>query len=267
MVLCSTFRYNIEHIAGIHNGVADTLSRDNTQQFFLLHPQADRLPNRRTPTDTISINSELDLRKIQSAVQHYYQQGLAASTQRSYQFGQRRYLTFCSEIQKSPLPTSEDTLLMFVSYLAQQGLSHTSIKVYLSAVHNLHVQGGLHEEFAKQLSPRLELVLKGIKLEKAKTAPPPTRLPITVNIMGKIKAVLLQHPTEYNNILLWAACCLAFFGFLRCGEFTVPAQSEYYPGAHLSIGDIAVDSKSNPTTVQVTIKQLKTDPFRQGVQL
>ena len=36
---------NIEHIAGIHNGVADTLSRDNTQQFFLLHPQADRLPN------------------------------------------------------------------------------------------------------------------------------------------------------------------------------------------------------------------------------
>lgn len=36
---------NIEHIAGTHNGVADTLSRDNTQQFFLLHPQADRLPN------------------------------------------------------------------------------------------------------------------------------------------------------------------------------------------------------------------------------
>ena len=35
---------NIEHIAGVHNGVADTLSRDNIQQFFLLHPQADLLP-------------------------------------------------------------------------------------------------------------------------------------------------------------------------------------------------------------------------------
>ena len=58
-----------------------------------------------------------------------------------------------------------------------------SIKIYLSAVRNLHVQGGLHAEFAKQLSPRLELVLKGIKHEKARTAPPPTRLPITVDII------------------------------------------------------------------------------------
>lgn len=156
---------------------------------------------------------------------------------------------------------------MFVSHLAEQGLTHSSIKVYLSAVRNLHVHAGLHEIFSKQLSPRLELVLKGIKRENAKTRSPPTRLPITIDIMGKIKEVLLQHPAEYNNILLWAACCLAFFGFLRCGEFTLPSQTEYDPGAHLSIGDIAVDSTSSPTTIQVTIKQSKTDPFRQGVQL
>ena len=35
---------NIEHVPGIHNGVADTLSRNDTQQFFLLNPQADLLP-------------------------------------------------------------------------------------------------------------------------------------------------------------------------------------------------------------------------------
>ena len=39
----------------------------------------------------------------------------------------------------------EDTLLMFVSYLARQGLSQASIKVYLSAVRNLHVSAGLHK--------------------------------------------------------------------------------------------------------------------------
>lgn len=81
----------------------------------------------------------------------------------SYQTGQHRYLTFCSNIKKSLLPTTEDTLLLFVSHLAQQGPSHASIKVYLSAICNLHVSSGLHEEFAKQLTPRLELVLKGIK--------------------------------------------------------------------------------------------------------
>ena len=58
---------------------------------------------------------------------------------------------------------------MFVSYLAQQGLSQASIKVYLSAVRKLHA--GLHEEFSKQLIPRLELILKGIEKEKAKSAP------------------------------------------------------------------------------------------------
>ena len=72
---------------------------------------------------------------------------------------------------------------------------------------------------------------------------------------------------KYDNILLWAACSLAFFGFLRCGEFTVPSQAEYDQGPDLSLGDVAVDSKTAPTTIQITIKQSKTDPFRQGVQL
>ena len=44
---------NIEHIAGIHNGVAGTLSRGYIQQFFLLHPQADHLP--RTPTASTAL--------------------------------------------------------------------------------------------------------------------------------------------------------------------------------------------------------------------
>ena len=138
--------------------------------------------------------------------------------------------------------------------------------MYLSAVHNLHVSAGLHEEFSKQLTPRLELVLKGIKKEKAKSTPP-SRLPITVEIMGSIKAVLARNPTDYDNTLLWAACCLAFFGFLRCGEFTVPSQEAYDSDTHLSLADIALDDKNNPTVIQVTIKQSKTDPFRQGVDL
>ena len=75
--------------------------------------------------------------------------------------------------------------------------------------------------------------------------------------MSKIKAVLLKGPRKHNNILLWAACCLAFFGFLKCGEFTIPNQTEYDQGAHLSYGDIhvAIDSRSNPTMVIVKIKQ------------
>lgn len=56
---------------------------------------------------------------------------------------------------------------MSVSHLAREGLTHQSIKVYLSAVCNLHVSAGLHQVFAQSLTPRLEMVLKGIKKEKA----------------------------------------------------------------------------------------------------
>ena len=153
---------------------------------------------------------------------------------------------------------------MFVGHLAQQGLSYASIKVYMSAVRNLHVSEGLHEEFAKHLTPRLELVLKGIKKE---SAPRRLRLPITLDVMEKIKRVLLQRPKDPENVMMWAACCTAFFGFLRCGEFTIPSLATYDPEVHLFLADVAVDDKLAPTVVQITIKQSKTDPFRQGVQL
>ena len=131
----------------------------------------------------------------------------------------------------------------------------------------MHVSAGLHEEFTKQMTPKMELILRGIKKESAKSHPQRPRLPITTEIMVAIKKVLLRDPSRYSNILLWAACGLAFFGFLRCGEFTVPSQSDYDQDTHLSIDDIALDSTSSPTLIQITIKQSKTDPFRKGVNL
>ena len=66
---------------------------------------------------------------------------------------------------------------------------------------------------------------------------------------------------------MWAACCLAFFGFLRCSEFTVPSQVGYNPAIHLSFSDIAVDDYNNPSTVVVSIKQSKTDPLGKGTTI
>lgn len=137
---------------------------------------------------------------------------------------------------------------MFVSHLAQDGLAYQTIKVYLSAVHNFHITAGLHKEFVQQLTPRLEMVLRGIKKDKAGTATQ-SRLPITIEIMAKLKDSFSRNPTDYNNIMMWAACSLAFFGFLWCSEFTVPSQQEYTPTDHLSLQDISVDSRKFPTLI------------------
>ena len=67
--------------------------------------------------------------------------------------------------------------------------------------------------------------------------------------------------------MLWAACCLGFFGFLRSGELTAPEDGKFDPSQHLSYADIAIDDNLNPRRLSVTIKQSKTDPFRQGVTI
>ena len=64
--------------------------------------------------------------------------------------------------------------------------------------------------------------------------------------------------------MLWAVVSLCFFGFLRSG---VPSDSSYDPGQHLSFGDIAVDNQANPSYLQVSLKQSKTDPFRNRVKI
>ena len=126
---------------------------------------------------------------------------------------------------------------------------------------------GLHDHFSLQLMPRLQQVLHGIKKCQAVSHPARIRLPITLKIMGKIKEVLLREPQSFTNIMLWAACCIAFFGFMRVREFTIPGPRDYDASIHLSFSDITVDSRGNPRLLQVTIKHSKTDPFRRGVNI
>ena len=79
--------------------------------------------------------------------------------------------------------------------------------------------------------------------------------------------MLSGKPQSYTNTMTWAACCLAFFGFLRVSEFTVPTQDRYDQSCHLSLGDISLDNRDNPRLLRVHIKQSKTDPFRRGVEI
>jgi len=131
----------------------------------------------------------------------------------------------------------------------------------------MHISSGHYKLFETQITPKIELVLKGIKKSQASTKPPRARLPITSAIMAQIKSFLSRNPHLYNNIMLWAASCLAFFGFLRCSEFTTPSQDEFDETVHLCFKDISVDSIQNPTVISIQLKQSKTDPFRRGVTL
>ena len=110
--------------------------------------------------------------------------------------------------------------------------------------------------------PRLEQVLKGIKRQYAKKSPPQRpRLPMTPEVLAKIKAIWSKDPSKFDHVMLWAACCLCYFAFLRSGKITVPLESAYDSSTHLNMSDVSVNSVVNPSVVKVQIKASKTDLF------
>ena len=141
------------------------------------------------------------------------------------------------------------------------------MKVYLSAIRHMQIAFRLPDPNISGMA-RLEQVLKGIKRSQAKkNQSPRARLPITSDLMRKMRKILEQDKKDEDNIMVWAAMCLCFFGFLRAGEMTIPSESGFDAGAHLTYGDIAVDSVADPNTLRVRIKASKTDPFRKGIDV
>ena len=171
---------------------------------------------------------------------------LAHSTRKTYSTGQKRFIDFCSQLGRlnehgSPCPASEWTLCLFATFLASS-LKHSSIKVYLSAVRALHVEWGFPDPLSTCL--RLQRVIRGIKRVQGSAVAP--RLPVTKDIMVVILSAL--DFCNQDHVMFWAACTLAYFGFLRSSEFTTPGSASFSPSYHLSLADIAFDSPVNPTS-------------------
>ena len=74
-------------------------------------------------------------------------------------------------------------------------------------------------------------------------ARPRTRLPIIPAIMRLLREIWERECHNPNHIVLWAACCTCFYGFLWCGEITVPSVRLYDPECHLSVGNVLLDAQ------------------------
>lgn len=172
---------------------------------------------------------------------------------------------FCQESGTAPLPVTEKKLLGFVAFAINQRLKHQTIKCYLSAVRHLQVACGGGDPRVESM-PLLELALRGARKEQSGD-PKRTRLPITPSILEQLRQVWNRDPSDRDHIMLWAVCCVGFFGFFRSGELTAPEKGEFDPNQHLTFNDVMIDNPTNPRAVSIRLKQSKTDPFRQGVSI
>ena len=181
-------------------------------------------------------------------------QGLAPSTRRVYAAGQRAYFQFCSSFSLPYFPSSEWLLMLFATWLAQtRKLAPSSVSSYIAAIRSWHVDLGAPDPTSG--ATRLARLLRGIR--RSRTSPAFIRLPITNRLMLVLQSALAVP--LFDHIMFWAACCTAFFGFLRVSEFT--CSGVFVPGRHLGFDDIDWDAAGH---YRLFLHTSKTDPFHHG---
>ena len=179
----------------------------------------------------------------------------------SYSSAQRRYLSFCNLYHLPPLPLSECSVCLFAAFLASQGLQPSSITSYLAALRHFQVSAGLPPPQRSEW-PRLQYVLKGISRSQV-PGNKRNRLPVTSDIMRKLQAVWSKWvDRELEARMLWAACCLGYFGFMRSGEFTHSGKAESAP---IISSEVMVDSHCSPSLCRIWLRRSKTDQAGKGV--
>ncbi|XP_071119608.1 uncharacterized protein [Haliotis cracherodii] len=205
---------------------------------------------------TVPLNRNLD---------ELWNSALASSTHTVYQAGCNVFLGFlmtCSIVCSfANLPNlTEDVLLYFVTYCHYTlKLRYATIKTYLCGIRFMYLKYDMTNPWINGSTTRLETIIKAIK--KLQGSSSRTRLPISITVLSDMCIRLNQGVfNPYIDLLMKTACCMAFFAFLRCGEFTCDA---YNPTIHLSINSVAFNKELS--TASVCLKASKTDPFRKGV--
>ena len=181
---------------------------------------------------------------------HLLHHSLAHSTRTTYNSAIRSFISFALTYNQltangSLLPATIETLMLYATFLSYS-LKPQSIKVYLSAIRNLHLQHGHANPMDN--TPQLRSLLRGMKRLQGHTIDP--RLPITPSLLRRFRSYL--RLTYQDHLTLWAAMVVAFFGFLRSSELLALSRS---------------DIIRTEEAYRIRIRQSKTDPFRAGATI
>lgn len=189
-------------------------------------------------------------------------------TKAQYNIGVKTYKRFlCLSgihyYSKHP-PVNESILIKFVSYCdSSLNLRHATIKLYLCGVRFYFMKhcgfSPLENDAGGQLAC-LKTIMNGIKKKQGVSTK--IRLPITTPILRNMCRYLqISILSHFNALMIKTACIFAFFGFLRCGEFTV--LNTFDEQSNLCYNDVTVKND----VVYINLKRSKTDPFRKGVTI
>ena len=183
---------------------------------------------------------------------------LSSSTRGTYSTGFRQFTSFCAHHNVPSLPATKLTVTLFAVSLSTR-LTPSTIRVYIAAIGATHREHALPDP--TRHNTQLSLVLRAIRRSILPAQSKP-RKPITPELLHRMIHYLnhLRSLRGHDRRMLTAAFTLAFHGFLRVGEFTMPPTTRFNPRYHPSTSHVALHRKF----FTLVIPRSKTDQFHRG---
>ena len=170
------------------------------------------------------------LSTLSKAVQSRLQAALRPRTSRAYQAGFRLFVSFMVKMNLM-LPHKEETVLLYLEFLAQNGLKACSLRNHLSilghyfALYNWPVQA--------LCAKKVSMLVKSVHIDAR----------MQVRIKGifspeLLKKLILKMKRFTNHATYVALCLVSFFGFFRLGSLCPDNLSGFDRTRFPALGDV-----------------------------
>ena len=184
---------------------------------------------------------------------------MAPGTWVAYKRSVEKFIMFRTQYQLSQCwPVGSQHIAAFIAFLSIEGFAPASINLSISALTFVHKINGWQD-------PSDNFFIKKLKEGcRRKNPREDARLPISPVILQAIINKLTSIcKSLYEAEMFKAAFLLAFFGFLRVGEFSKTGNQATYNSRVIAVDDVEISGSS----MLITIRGSKTDQRGATAQL
>ena len=205
---------------------------------------------------------QVPLSCIHSASQAKLDEELQHNTHRVYQCKQQTFQSFCKWYHLMAFPASEDTLMVFMTYLNKHLLQcYTTVHHYLAAICSVHIAMGLPNPL--QDCPCLQQLLQAICRQQLLPQLDSGHQGITMDFLHRPRP--LHHLHFPKDRVLWAALTMGHYSLFCSGELAWPKLAEARAPKFIRVQDVTPHfSRGCFHYICVLLSSSKMDPFHQG---
>ena len=200
------------------------------------------------------------MESLEAEAQRLLEASLAKSSLITYKRGINDFQVFRDKLGLgADWPAQSQHIVAYIAQLSIEGKAPSTIETHVAALAYIHKINGWGD-------PTDNFVIRKLKEGcRRQNRQADIRRPITLTILSQLVGSLpVLCSSSYEACLFKAAFTMAFFGFLRVGEFTTVSKQGSWDNI-LSPSDVIISGK--PAIIEMNIRSSKTDQRGVGTTL